>query len=156
VTLVERRPTGLLRLLLRAPAWVYRAGAGRLLGHRFLYLAHTGRSSGRRRDVVLEVARFDRETPEAFVVSAWGVKSDWFRNISAAPPLEVRIGSARWRQPRHRVLDAAEVEQLLRDYADAHPRAWRALAPRLGLSEGITPAAMSEAAARFPAVAFRP
>ncbi len=154
--MVDRRPTGLLRLLLRAPAWVYRVGAGRLLGHRFLYLAHTGRTSGQRRDVVLEVARFDRTTPEAFVVSAWGEQSDWFRNISAAPPLEVRVGAERWRQPRHRVLDASEAERLLRGYAKAHPRAWRALAPKLGLAGGITPAAMNEAAARFPAVAFRP
>lgn len=156
MTLVERLPTGLLRLLLRAPVWLYRAGAGRLLGHRFLYLAHTGRKSGRRRDVVLEVARFDAQAREAFVVAAWGTRSDWFRNITAAPPLEVRIGGERWAQPGHRVLDAAETEVLLRGYSRAHPRAWRALGPRLGLADGFTPEGIADAAARFPAVAFRP
>lgn len=168
MTIVERRPAGLLRLLLRAPAWIYRAGAGRVLGHRFLYLVHSGRTSGRRRDAVLEVARFDPEVPEAFVVAAWGTRSDWFRNISAAPPLEVRVAALRWARPHHRVLGADEAGRVFRDYAREHPRAWRALAPRLGLAGPTTPDTLSspaalrspdplsEAAARFPVVAFRP
>ena len=40
-------PTGLARLLWRAPIWMYRLHLGRLMGGRFLLLHHTGRVSGK-------------------------------------------------------------------------------------------------------------
>jgi hypothetical protein len=45
-------------LVFRAPTGLYRAGLGRLLGHRLVYVVHvvhTGRISGRRRETVLDV-----------------------------------------------------------------------------------------------------
>jgi hypothetical protein len=54
-----RPPSGLRRALLRAPIWLYRAGLGGLLGRRVLLLTHIGRSTGRARQVVLEVAARD-------------------------------------------------------------------------------------------------
>lgn len=156
MSIVEHRPTGLLRAVLRAPVYLYRARLGRLLGKRFLYLAHRGRTSGQRRDVVLEVVRYDERTPEAVVVAAWGARSDWFRNITASPPLEVRVGRYRWLRPRHRVLDPAELAAVLADYARRHPRAWKALAPRIGVATEVSPTTARAAAERFPAVAFAP
>ena len=44
--------TRLRRALFRAPIWLYRLGLGGLLGGRFLLLTHTGRTSGRPRQVV--------------------------------------------------------------------------------------------------------
>lgn len=43
------------RRLMRAPIWLYRARLGFLFGSRMLLLEHTGRRSGARRYVVLEV-----------------------------------------------------------------------------------------------------
>lgn len=154
--LTERRPRGLLRVLLRAPVLMYRARLGWLLGHRFLYLAHRGRATGRRRDVVLEVVRYDERAPEVIVVAAWGPRSDWYRNITASPALEVRVGHQRWLSPAHRVLESAELAVALQDYAGRHPRAWRALAPRMGLAGEMSEATARTAAERFPAVAFTP
>lgn len=152
--MVDHRPTGLRRALLRAPIRLYRARLGWLLRRRFVYVVHRGRTSGLRREVVLEAVTFDAAAPEVVVVAAWGAGSDWYRNISATPALEVRVGGERWVLPRQRVLDAAEMTAALRDYGRRHPRAWRALAPRLGFDTDLSPATAEQVAQRFPAVAF--
>lgn len=152
----ERRPTGVVRLLMRAPIVLYRLGLGRVMGRRFVYLAHTGRVSGKRRDVVLETVRFDPRVPEVFVVAAWGRRADWLRNIEAGPALELRIGNRRWLRPEHRILSEVEMVALLEDYRRRHRRAWAALAPRLGLDPSAPDVGIAQAAQTFPAVAFRP
>ena len=156
MSLVEHRPTGLLRAFLRAPIYLYRARLGLLLGHRFVYLAHRGRTSGLRREAVLEVMRYDARSPEIVVVAAWGARSDWYRNITATPALEVRSGRDRWIEPRQRELGPDERAAAFGDYARRHPRAWRALAPRLGLDADHPETTTALAAERFPAVAFAP
>ena len=154
--MVDHRPSRITRAFLRMPMYLYRAGLGRFLGTRFLYLVHEGRTTGRRRDTVLEVVHLDETVPEAIVVAAWGARSDWFRNITAAPPRDVRVGRHHWPNPRFRLLEADEMVAALTDYGRRHPRAWRALAPRLGLDRELTTTTARPAAARFPAVAFRP
>lgn len=156
MAMVDRRPTGALRLFFRAPVHLYRWHLGWVLGRRFVYLAHRGRTSGLRRDTVLEAVRYDPRTPEVVVVAAWGSRSDWYRNITASPALEVRSGRERWPMPRQRVLGPAEMAAVLRGYGRAHPRAWTALAPRLGLPVDLTDDVLVDVAARFPAVAFSP
>ncbi|MGW4589727.1 nitroreductase family deazaflavin-dependent oxidoreductase [Amycolatopsis thermoflava] len=153
--LIERSPAGLVRLLFRAPVPLYRLGLGPLFGHRLVYLAHRGRTSGRRREVVLEVVGLDRRVPEVVVVAAWGERADWYRNIQAAPALELRTGLWRWTGPRHRVLDRDEMVAVLTAYRARHRRAWHHLAPVLGLPEdpATAPAA---ALSRIRAVALRP
>lgn len=154
--MIENRPTGLKRWFFRAPVYLYRAGLGAGLGRRFVYIAHTGRTSGKRRDVVLEVVRFEAAVPEVFVVAAWGRKADWLRNIEAAPAIEVRVGRDRWPRPVHRFLDAAEMTDLLTDYRRRHARSWAMLAPRMGLDPNAPDAGIGAAVEAFPAVAFRP
>ncbi len=154
--MIENRPTGLRRHLLRAPVHLYRAGFGRLLGERFVYLVHTGRTSGLRRDTVLEVVHYDASVPEVFVVAGWGRRSDWLRNIEASPPVEIRIGRAHWLRPSFRLLDPEELTAVLNDYRQRHPRAWGALAPRMGLDPASPDAGVDRAAHDFPGVAFRP
>ncbi|MER7013861.1 nitroreductase family deazaflavin-dependent oxidoreductase [Saccharopolyspora sp. NPDC000359] len=156
MALTDRKPRGLLRILLRAPIHLYRARLGWLVGHRFVYLAHRGRKTGARREVVVEVVRHDPDVPEVVVVAAWGKNPDWYRNIQAAPAIEVRLGSQRWPAPEQRFLDAAEVQRLLLDYQQAHPRAWKRLAPLLGFPADPADERWPEVAARTRAIAFRP
>lgn len=143
--LVERKPTGLLRALLRAPIWFYRNGWGWLFGHRLLYIVHIGRKSGRRREVVAEVVRHDPATPEVVVIAAWGRTPDWYRNLKAAPAAEVRISGRRWESPRHRFLDSAETLAVLEDYRRAHPHAWKRIAPLLGFPVNLDTDAVPDA-----------
>src|SRR4051812_42443008 len=97
----------LLRWLLRAPVALYSAHAGWLLGHRFLLLAHRGRRTGRVYRTVLEVVAWDAVTREAVVMSGFGRASQWYRNVLATDPAEVRIARLRF-APRVRELDAEE------------------------------------------------
>ncbi|HEX6342333.1 nitroreductase family deazaflavin-dependent oxidoreductase [Umezawaea sp.] len=151
--LVDRRPSGLVKHLFRAPVLLYRLGLGRVLGHRFAYLAHTGRRSGLRRDVVVEVARYSPDVPEVVVVAGWGDRSDWYRNLRAAPALELRVGERTWIGPDHRYLPVEEVAEVLRSYRRDHPRAWRRLARVLGVpADG----GGDDAARSLPAIAFTP
>ena len=56
-------PRGLLRLLLGLPVHLYHAGLGFLFGRRFLFLVTKGRRTGRRRETVVEVVRYDKLDP---------------------------------------------------------------------------------------------
>ncbi len=62
---------------------LYDRHLGWLLGRRFLQLTHVGRRSGRRYRTVLEVVEYDRSVPEFVVVSGFGRRSDWLRNLNA-------------------------------------------------------------------------
>lgn len=154
--LTDERPHGWLRFAFRLPLGLYRVGLGRLLGHRFLRLVHTGRKSGLPRAVVLEVVGFDRRTPEAFVVAAWGERADWYRNLAASPAREVRIGAERWPRPRHRVLTESETLRLLDAYRARHRVAWKQLAQLLGLPLDPHDPAAGPALAGIRAVALTP
>lgn len=132
MTVTERKPAGLVRSLLRLPLWLYRVRLGWVAGHRLVYIAHRGRRTGVRREVVAEVVRYQASPPEIVVVAAWGGTPDWYRNLAAGPAIEVRIAGQRWRRPAHRFLDGAETLRTLRAYQNAHPQAWRRIAPLLG------------------------
>jgi deazaflavin-dependent oxidoreductase (nitroreductase family) len=93
-------PSGALRLAFRLPIYLYRLNLGWLLGHRFLQLVHRGRRSGLLRETVLEVLHYDPATGESVVLSAWGEKADWYRNVEATPALEAIPRSPRVRLRR--------------------------------------------------------
>jgi deazaflavin-dependent oxidoreductase (nitroreductase family) len=156
MALTDHKPKGLLRFLLRTPIWLYRARLGWLTGTRLLYLAHRGRKSGARREVVVETVRYDRTVPEVVVIAAWGKDPDWYKNLLAAPAIEVRLGTHRWPEPEHRFLDAAETQTTLLAYQRAHPHAWKRLAPLLGFPADPHDPTWPDVAAGVHAIAFNP
>jgi deazaflavin-dependent oxidoreductase (nitroreductase family) len=78
-------------------------------------LIHIGRRTGRRRRTVLEVMEYRQEGPEMVVMSAFGPKADWLRNIEATPGPEVVIDSQDF-TAAHRVLGEEETVQVVRSY----------------------------------------
>lgn len=108
-------PTGLLRLILRLPAYLYRVRLGFLLGHRFLLLVHRGRRSGRRYETVLEVVRYDPATRESVVIAGWGRRTAWLHNVEAGGALAVVTGRHRY-TPVHRLLDPGEAASIVAAY----------------------------------------
>jgi deazaflavin-dependent oxidoreductase (nitroreductase family) len=144
------------RLLFRTPALLYDLGLGRLLGHRFLRLTHRGRRSGRLYRTVLEVLSYDPATHESVVLSAWGERADWYRNIRAAPALEVLSAGQRF-TPAQRYVGAAELYARLQQYV-ARNRWMRGLVSRtLGLALDGSEADRAALEARgYRGVAFRP
>ncbi len=114
---VEARkvPNPLLRRAIGAPALLYRIGAGRLLGHRFLLLTHRGRRSGRIYRTILEVVGWDAERREAVVMSGFGPRAGWYLNALDGGAEEVRIAAARFR-PAVRQPQTDEAVQVVAGY----------------------------------------
>jgi deazaflavin-dependent oxidoreductase (nitroreductase family) len=115
----NERPAAFLIPMLKLPLLLYRAGLGRLLGHRFMLLAHVGRRSGKVRHTVLAVLHFDPKTRKIMTISAWSA-SDWYKNILALPALQVETGSARY-VPNYHSLSPEEIAALFEDYRSQHP-----------------------------------
>jgi deazaflavin-dependent oxidoreductase (nitroreductase family) len=111
---------------MRLPILLYRVGLGWILGKRFLLLEHRGRKSGQRRLAVIEVVAHDPQDGSFVVVAAWGNRSDWYKNITAQPIVNVTVGSTRF-DAVARTISRDEAAQHLAAYARHHPTAFRQL-----------------------------
>lgn len=152
-------PGAAMRVVYAAPARLYRAGFGWLLGQRFLCLEHIGRKSGRRYRTVLEVVGKNPSASEYIVVVGYGPSSDWFRNIQANPASEVTVGRHRF-APQHRVLGEDEATTVIADYERRNrfmlPIAHRVLSKLLGWRYDGSDDARQRMVRQLPVVAFRP
>ena len=155
--MTTRRLGPVARRLARLPGRLYDWDLGWLLGHRFLRLTHVGRRSGRTYRTVLEVVgRTDDD--EVVVVAGFGHSADWFRNISALPPVEVAIGRDRFR-PTARVLPDEEAAAVLAGYERRNrlvaPVVRRVLGWLVGWEYDGSAAARARLVQELPFVAFR-
>ncbi|WP_460573001.1 nitroreductase family deazaflavin-dependent oxidoreductase [Humibacter soli] len=112
-----------LKRILSAPNALYKSGLGRIFGHRFLQLTHTGRKTGKLYHVVVEVVRYNSTTGEAVVMSGFGRHSGWFRNVTAGTPTWVDFGRGPVRADC-RVLDCDEGAEVVREYEQRMRFAW--------------------------------
>ncbi len=151
----KARPSGILRLAFRLPIYLYRLNLGRIFGHRCLLLIHLGRRSGLLRETVLEVVRYTPATKQSVVLSGWGERADWYRNIKVNPALEVWTGGERY-VPEQRFLAPEENQAVLADYERRHPLAFRIFTRAFGYPLGDTEAMREEFAATLRLVAFHP
>lgn len=119
-----------VRWFVRAPIWLFRARLGVLFDHRLLMLEHLGRNTGQRRFVVLEIVDHPAAT-RYVVVSGFGTRAQWFRNVEANPQVRVYLASHAPVPATARRLDAAGANAALGRYARAHPRTWAKLRPVL-------------------------
>lgn len=124
------------RPLARAPVPLYRYGFGWLLGRRFAMLQHRGRVSGLARQVVLEV--LTHRPGHLTVVSGYGTRAQWYRNILADPQVRVWTGRLRGVAAVATPLPADEALAVLEEYRRRHPRATRALGRLLGIPDLTT------------------
>ncbi len=148
-------PRGVLAVLARAPAWLYRHRMGWLLGRRFLMITHRGRTTGRLHRTVVEVVSHDERTGEYVVVAAWGRRSDWYRNIEAHPAVGIAVGNHRF-VPEQRILDRDEALGVLRSYRRRHPLAFRVLARVLGPGASAGEDGLRAFVRIAPVLGFRP
>jgi deazaflavin-dependent oxidoreductase (nitroreductase family) len=114
------------RWFVRAPIWLYRLRLGFLFGNRMLLLEHIGRKSGTRRYAVLEVV--DHPSTDVYIiVSGFGEKSQWYRNVVAKSRVRVSVGLRRDVPATATPMAPEAVEATLERYAQEHPRTWRML-----------------------------
>jgi deazaflavin-dependent oxidoreductase (nitroreductase family) len=114
------------RWFVRAPIYLYKLRLGALFGHRMLLLEHTGRKSGARRYAVLEVV--DHPSADEYViVSGFGERSQWYRNVMVNPHVRVSVGLRRNVSALATPMTRESAEETLDRYAKSHPRTWRTL-----------------------------
>ncbi len=149
--------SGPLLAVFRLPRHLYRHGWGWILGQRFLQLTHTGRRSGRTHRTVLEVVLRDQHTGEVMVVSGFGPRSDWLRNIQANGRAEISIGRESF-AASFRMAPAEEAITVLADYERrnrlAAPVLRLALSRLLGWPYDGSNEARRRAAEALPVIAF--
>ena len=80
----------------------------------------------------MEVLRYEPHTKEVIVVSGWGGKTDWYRNIQQEPAREIRIGRVVY-QPAQQLLTSEETSTEVRTVFQRHPLEARLLGPLLGI-----------------------
>lgn len=152
------RPKGWAKAIFDAPKWLYRHDLGWVVGKRFLALTHIGRRSGFERQTVLEVVKYDPETGESIVASAFGPTADWYRNVQTRPAVRIQTGRFEYR-PEQRFLDAGEARTVALEFCEAHPLEARG-ALRVMDAIGAVPSGSFDnpvdLLASFPMVAFRP
>ncbi len=124
-------PGGLARLGFRLPIQLYRLGLSGLLGTRFVCLTHTGRKSGKPRQTVLEVVRYDKATGACIVASGFGKGSDWLLNVEHDLRILFTIGRTQRTGLAVR-LDPEMAGRELAEYACRYPLAWRELVQFMG------------------------
>ena len=118
------------RARVRAPIWLYRARLGFVLGHRMLLLEHVGRKTGARRYAVLEVV--ERPAPgEYVIVSGFGARSQWYRNVLAEPRVRVSVGARRSVPAVAVPMSRDSAKAALNRYAQRYPKTWARIEPTL-------------------------
>ena len=137
---------------------LYHRGLSRLMTRRFLRLTHTGRRSGRSFHTVLEVVGH-RSGGEFFVVSGFGPRSDWLRNLEAGGPATVSV-SGRSFPADHRRLDEAEALAVFAAYERRHrlirPLVNRSLSSQLGWPYHDSDTDRRRLVAQLPVIGLRP
>ena len=128
-TNLRQPPRGLEAFFWRAPISFYRIGLGGLFGQRFLLLNHLGRKSGLPRQALLEVVHRDAEN--YYIVSGFGEKSQWFKNITHTPQVKFQVGRKKFETVVKR-LSVAGASEILHHYAEEHPRSLQELAKLMG------------------------
>ena len=152
---LRRKPGRLALVVFRLPLALYQRGWGGLLGGTFLLLVHAGRTTGKLHQMIATVLRYDPETGEAVICSAWGQDADWVRNIRARPAVRVQIGRVSF-IPKQRFLSEEEAVAVVAEFQRRHPGRLRLLSAILGWEDLRSDAAARAFVSTRPFVSLRP
>jgi deazaflavin-dependent oxidoreductase (nitroreductase family) len=152
---LRRQPGRFALAVFRLPLALYHRGWGWLVGHAFLLLVHVGRRTGKRYETVAMILRYDRDTGEAVICSAWGQNADWVRNLRAGSALEVRLARESF-VPEQRFLSDNEGVAVAVEFRRRHPWRLRLLSRVLGWGNLASTAAVRDFVRTRPFVSLRP
>ena len=95
MTVFDKRPNPWLKFFFKVPLWVHKMGFGgweKLVGAQWMLIATTGRKTGKRREVMVDVMDYDQAADTYYVEAAYGVRADWVKNIQSTPVFEAQVG----------------------------------------------------------------
>lgn len=106
----RERPGRLLRLFFKLPVVLYRGRmAERFRERHTLLLTTAGRRTRRPRTVAVN---FLPRGEHLVIVSGWGERADWYRNLLAQPDVGVQVGRRRFRARAEPIRDPAASREL--------------------------------------------
>ncbi|MBU4224376.1 MAG: nitroreductase family deazaflavin-dependent oxidoreductase [Chloroflexi bacterium] len=130
------RPRGLLKLFFKMPLYLHQIGIvwwiEKFTGAQWILITTTGRKSGKPRQVMVDVMKYDKETDTYYVEAAYGHRADWVRNIKANPVFHGQVGRRKF-EARAVELTAGEGEEMLVAFYRNVPKYARAVMSLGGL-----------------------
>jgi deazaflavin-dependent oxidoreductase (nitroreductase family) len=147
-------PRNVIIPVLRLPLLAYRLGLGWLAGAaKIMVLTTRGRSSGMARHAPIE---FRRHGKKIYVVSAWGKRPDWYKNLVANPLVSLKIGQQNMAAQATTVEDPAEALRVLLLFRKTNPVIYDAILARLSNEKMVDLKTLPAIASRFTIVRFDP
>lgn len=147
-------PHGFFRWLVRAPVWLYRLGLGALLeGAHIMVLTTVGRTSGLPRHTAIEYRVHGSKT---YLLSAWGERPHWYKNLLANPVVGVAQGDRRFPAHATVVCDSSEAARVLYLFRKRAPAIYDAVLARLSSEETVTARTVPAITSHFVIVRLDP
>lgn len=122
------------RQAFRLPFLLWRLGLGPLIGRVILVLTTTGRRSGQPRRAALE---YHEMNGKKYVVSAFGTRAEWYRNILADPYVTIQSADGSERAVARRVRDEKELLDVFRVFMRRDPPITRWYLHSLGIQPEV-------------------
>ena len=109
----------LYKLINKPPRIAYALGLGPLIGRLVLLLTTRGRKTGLLRVTPLQ---YEQIEGKYYVASAFGTRTDWYRNILADPGVRVRVGRKVFNAIAEPSTDPGQIADFLEYRLARHPR----------------------------------
>jgi len=96
----DKRPDRLLKLFFKVPVWLHKMGLGgweRVVGAQWMLITTTGRKTGKRRNVMVDVMDHDKATDTYYIEAAYGARADWYKNIQSNSVFEAQVGRRKFK-----------------------------------------------------------
>ena len=97
-----------------------------------MLITTTGRKSGKPRQVLVDVMKYDKETNTYYVEAAYGARADWVRNIHTNPVFQAQVGRRKF-AARAVVLSPEETGKKIVDFYRRRPAYTKAVTAMIGL-----------------------
>ncbi len=147
-------PQGLGRALLRSPILLQRLGFGRLLDlFHIMILTTRGHRSGQPRYTPVEYRRHGRKY---YVISAWGSRPHWFRNLSADANATLCQGKRTFAARAQVVESSSEALMVLHLFRRPNPLVYDAILARVGNVQALDPRQLPDLAHQYTIIRFDP
>ena len=147
-------PNLVTRKLLRLPIWMYRAGLGWLMNLlQIMVLTTEGRKTGLPRHTAIEFRAHGRKL---YVVSAWGERPDWYRNLLANPSVSLFQGNNRFSAQAQPVTDSSEALRVLNLFRKTAPARYDAIMSLMSTRDTVSMDNLPDISGEFTIVRFDP
>lgn len=119
------------KFLYSLPQWGWRFGLGPIIGRYIMIITHTGRKSGSPHQTAVE---YHTINGMKYVPCAFGIKSQWYRNILANPRVTIQTSEGSEHMLAKRVTEDNELVSVIETILSRNPTLMNWYLDSLGIS----------------------